>query len=109
MHPTASALTHNVAKFIVSFIRVTAWSPEAMKFDLSNWTFSNDISEHDWPATVEKELIETPSVFESSITRLNILSLMHVTINFSEFDPFKTKVFVPLRIFLESRFEIGFK
>ena len=43
---------------IVSFNKFSASLPIAIIFDLSNLTFSKEISEHDWPSTVENELIE---------------------------------------------------
>ena len=63
-----------------------------MIFDLSNLTFSKEISEHDWPSTVENELIETPVVFASSTTIFKVSSLVQVTIIFSALDPLRTNV-----------------
>ena len=70
---------HKVAKLIVSFKRLTASSDKAMILDLSTLTFSKDISEQDWPSTVENELIDMPLVFESKITRHSLLSVSDYT------------------------------
>ena len=93
---------HNVARFMVFLTKSIASSPKAIVESSFSCTFSNETSAHDCPSTVEKELIDTPLVSESRITILYSLSVEHVTTNLLEFAPFRTKVLVPLRIFLES-------
>ena len=100
---------HKVARLIVSFIRVIASSPTAIKLVSSNFTFSNEISEHDWPSIVVKELIETPSELESINTSWNSPSFLQLTINLVAFPPFRTSVFVPFKLLSLLTEELGDK
>ena len=71
MHPTASALTHKVAKLIELFRRVIALSPVPITSSEFIDTFSNVISAQDWPSTVGKVFIDIPSLSAFTITRAN--------------------------------------
>ena len=92
--------------FIVSFKSSLASSPAEIILESSTFTFSNDISAHDCPSTVENELIDSPEVFESKIIIFNSLSLIQVVIILSAFAPFKTSVLVPFNKLL-SKVELG--
>ena len=79
-----------------------ASSPDATIFSSFTTTFSKEISEHDCPSTVKKELIDTPSVSESRIIKLNSLFFIQEIINFFALEPLRTSVFVPFKILSES-------
>ena len=100
MQPTASALIHNVAKFMDSLINLIASESSAIIASSLISTFSNEISAHDWSSMVLNELIETPFASESTITKVNLLSFMQVTISLLELPPLRTNVLVPFKILL---------
>ena len=68
-------------------------------------TFSNIISEHDWPSIVENVFCETPSALVSTIARANSLLCKQLTITFEAFEPFKTSVLVPFNFISEIEHE----
>ena len=109
MQPTASALTHKVAKFIASNSNLLASSPEAIIFASSIDTLSKIYSAHVCSSIVLKELNETPLASWSTRTNAKELSLIQDTIILEAFLPFKTSDFVPLSLLLSDKFVFGFK
>ena len=109
MQPTASALTHKVARLRASIRRFLASSPEAIISASSIETFSKLNSAHVFSSIVLKVLKDTPSAVVSIRTNLNSSFLTQLTINLDAFLPLRTRVLVPFSLLSSDTLVSGIK